>query len=71
MFAVNPNYNELALKQIKRASIYTIEPSYELRKQVRLREIQKICPRCGAFLTITAKGCDNCLFQFDTSRKND
>lgn len=27
----------------------------------------KMCPNCGAILRVTAKGCDNCLFQFDKS----
>lgn len=67
MFAINPNYNEIMLRQIKKESFLTMKTTSELRRMVRLKEVQKICPRCGAFLTISAKGCDNCLFQFDTS----
>ena len=67
MFAINPNYNEIMLRQIKKESFLTMKTTSELRRMVRLKEVQKICPRCGAFLSISAKGCDNCLLQFNTS----
>lgn len=67
MFAINPNYNEIMLRQIKKESILTMKTNSELRRLIRLKEVQKICPRCGAFLSITARGCDNCLLQFDMS----
>lgn len=71
MFAEVPNYNEIMLRQTRRTNIYNMTPNHELRRLIRLKEVQKICPRCGAFLSISARGCDNCLLQFNTSRKND
>lgn len=29
----------------------------------------KICPKCGAVLHISDKGCNNCLFQFNQGGK--
>ena len=27
----------------------------------------KLCPKCGALVALNAKGCDNCLFQFNNN----
>ena len=28
----------------------------------------KLCPKCGALVSLNAKGCDNCLFQFNNNK---
>lgn len=61
MFNVNPNYNEIALKQMRQEYV----PYWAQRKENFLQRCHKVCPKCGAFLSLRAKGCDNCLFQFD------
>lgn len=71
MFNIVPNYNELAMRQMKRGSIYTIEPLYSLRRRAILSQFSKVCPRCGAILKIDARGCDNCLLQFKKVGEDD
>lgn len=36
-----------------------------------LQQFRKMCPRCGASLPIDAKGCSDCLLQFDKGRKKE
>lgn len=66
MFNINKNYNEIALRQSK---IICLAP-HAVRAELFLRTIKKICPRCGAIIDLRAKGCDNCLFQFDKGVQN-
>lgn len=33
-------------------------------RQAFMASILKMCPHCGALLTLSAKGCDSCLYQF-------
>ena len=35
-----------------------------------LQNILKVCPNCGTLNQLDAKGCVNCLFQFNKERKN-
>lgn len=32
------------------------------------RKFVKLCPKCGALVSLNAKGCDNCLFQFNNNK---
>ena len=42
---------------------------WEVRAEVWLQDISKLCPRCGTFLPLDALGCSNCLLQFNKERK--
>ena len=60
MFNANKNYAEIALRQTK---VICVAP-HLIRAENFVRTFTKLCPRCGAILSLRAKGCDNCLFQF-------
>lgn len=66
MFNVNKNYAEIALRQTQTSYV----PAWYSRAKAFKSTITKLCPRCGTFLSLTAKGCDNCLFQFNKESKN-
>lgn len=66
MFNINKNYAELAYRQTQGPYI----PKFLIRQQKFLNSCAKLCPKCGAILPISAKGCDSCLFQFDKRSNN-
>ena len=45
-------------------------PAWVCRAMAFKRTISKVCPRCGTFLPLSAKGCESCLLQFDIGDKN-
>ena len=60
MFSVDHNTDEVT-------AITCENSGKRFSKQVQfLESCWKMCPRCGNILRIGAKGCDNCLLQFDT-----
>lgn len=40
-------------------------PYWKQKADAFLKRCFKVCPKCGTFLSLRAKGCDSCLFQFD------
>lgn len=64
-FNMEKNYAELAYRASKKPYI----PMWLKAQQKFLKECSKMCPRCGAIHTIDCKGCDNCLFQFNNTRR--
>lgn len=36
----------------------------ETDRKVFMASILKMCPHCGALVSLSTKGCDNCLYQF-------
>jgi ribosomal protein L40E len=47
----------------------TVGPAWVSRAISFKSTVSKICPRCGTFLPLAAKGCESCLFQFDIGDK--
>ena len=62
MFNVNKNYAEIAYRQTQ---LRSLAPSWYMRKERFIKDIYKVCPKCGTILPLRAKGCESCLLQFD------
>lgn len=60
MFNTQKNYNEIYFRESRK----NFHISDGLRQQLFLENVYKLCPNCGAYNPILAKGCDNCLYQF-------
>lgn len=64
-FNMEKNYAELAY----RATLKPYVPGWLRAQEKFLKSCNKMCPRCGAILPLDSKGCDNCLFQFNNTRR--
>lgn len=62
MLAISSSLLELSPK--------TVGPAWVHRAMAFKRSITKVCPRCGTFLPLSAKGCESCLLQFNIGDKN-
>lgn len=61
MLAINKSLLDIVPK--------TVGPAWVPRAIAFKSTVSKICPRCGTFLPLAAKGCESCLFQFDIGEK--
>ena len=64
-FNMEKNYAEFSYRLSKKPAVAT----WVVAQKQYLKSFSKLCPRCGTMLPLDSKGCEGCLYQFNSIRR--